>query len=79
MHAVKKAAFVLATAGLATGAGASAAVADAGAGAVAQGSPGIESGNVAQFPVHMPVNRVGNNVSVIGLLNAPFGNTGVNG
>ncbi|AKH81668.1 chaplin [Streptomyces sp. CNQ-509] len=78
MHAVKKAAFVLATAGLATGAGASAAVADAGAGATAQGSPGVVSGNVSQFPVHLPVNLVGNNITVVGLLNAPFGNTGVN-
>ncbi|MFW6689596.1 chaplin [Streptomyces sp. MAR4 CNX-425] len=79
MHAVKKAAFVLASAGIAAGAGASAAVADSGAGAVAQGSPGVVSGNVAQVPVHVPVNLVGNNVSVVGLLNAPFGNTGVNG
>ncbi|AUH43750.1 chaplin [Streptomyces sp. CMB-StM0423] len=75
---MKKAAFVLATAGLAAGAGASAAVADAGAGASAQGSPGFVSGNVVQRPVHAPVNLVGNNISVVGLLNAPFGNTGVN-
>ncbi|MFF0729379.1 chaplin family protein [Streptomyces sp. NPDC004134] len=79
MRAVKKAAFVLATAGLAVGAGASAALADAGAEGVAQGSPGLVSGNTAQIPVHVPVNVVGNNVSVVGLLNAPFGNTGVNG
>ncbi|GAA2140317.1 chaplin [Streptomyces synnematoformans] len=78
MHAVKKAAFVLATAGLATGAGASAAVADAGAGAVAQGSPGIVSGNAAQIPVHLPVNLNGNHIGLVSLLNGPFGNTAVN-
>ncbi|MGW2818380.1 chaplin [Streptomyces sp. NPDC001415] len=45
---------------------------------VAEGSPGVVSGNVLQVPVHVPVNACGNTVSVIGLLNPAFGNTCVN-
>jgi len=56
----------------------SAANADSGAEGAAVGSPGVVSGNVAQVPVHVPVNVCGNTVSVIGLLNPAFGNTCVN-
>lgn len=42
-------------------------------------SPGVVSGNVAQVPVHIPVNVVGDSVNVIGLLNPAFGNWGANG
>ncbi|MFI6054810.1 chaplin [Streptomyces violascens] len=45
---------------------------------VAEDSPGVLSGNMAQIPVHIPVNVCGNTVSVIGLLNPAFGNTCVN-
>ncbi|GGT99965.1 membrane protein [Streptomyces violascens] len=45
---------------------------------VAEGSPGVLSGNMLQVPVHVPVNLCGNTVSVIGLLNPAFGNTCVN-
>jgi hypothetical protein len=47
----------------------------AGAEGVAQGSPGILSGNTIQAPVSVPVNICGNSVSVIGLLNPTFGNS----
>ncbi|NGO82549.1 chaplin [Streptomyces sp. 196(2019)] len=47
----------------------------AGAEGVAQGSPGILSGNMVQAPVSVPVNVCGNSVSVIGLLNPTFGNS----
>ncbi|MFB8107171.1 MULTISPECIES: chaplin [Streptomyces] len=47
----------------------------AGAEGVAQGSPGILSGNAIQAPVSVPVNVCGNSVSVIGLLNPTFGNS----
>ncbi|WP_411083775.1 chaplin [Streptomyces sp. cmx-18-6] len=47
----------------------------AGAEGVAQGSPGILSGNLIQAPVSVPVNVCGNSVSVIGLLNPTFGNS----
>jgi len=56
----------------------SAANADSGAEGAAVGSPGVVSGNVAQVPVHVPVNVCGNTVSVIGLLNPAFENTCVN-
>ncbi|MFI9771653.1 chaplin [Streptomyces sp. NPDC052415] len=52
--------------------------ADAGAQGVATYPPGVGSGNLIQVPVHVPVNACGNTVSVIGLLNPPFGNTCVN-
>ncbi|WP_324793119.1 chaplin [Streptomyces cyaneofuscatus] len=47
----------------------------AGAEGVAQGSPGILSGNAIQAPISVPVNVCGNSVSVIGLLNPTFGNS----
>ncbi|MFJ4841796.1 chaplin [Streptomyces sp. NPDC088746] len=50
----------------------------ASADAQAVGSPGVLSGNVAQAPVHVPVNACGNSVNVVGLLNPAFGNTCVN-
>ncbi|MFD4256460.1 chaplin family protein [Streptomyces sp. NPDC058534] len=59
--------------------GASAAVADSGAQGVAGGSPGVISGNLAQVPVHVPVNLCGNTVDVVGLLNPVFGNQCANG
>ncbi|MFF4868178.1 chaplin [Streptomyces sp. NPDC003444] len=57
---------------------AGAAVADAGAEAAAVKSPGVLSGNIAQVPVHIPVNVCGNTVDVIGVLNPAFGNTCAN-
>ncbi|MDI3422977.1 chaplin [Streptomyces luteolus] len=78
MKTAKKAALVLATAGLAAGASAGTAFADADAGGAAVGSPGVISGNAVQVPVHVPVNLCGNSINVIGLLNPAFGNTCVN-
>ncbi|NBM20747.1 DUF320 domain-containing protein [Streptomyces sp. GC420] len=75
---IKKAALVLATAGIAAGATAGTALADSGAQGAAIGSPGVLSGNVIQVPVHVPVNVCGNSISVVGLLNPSFGNTCVN-
>ncbi|WP_328722589.1 chaplin [Streptomyces sp. NBC_00247] len=46
---------------------------------VAQGSPGILSGNSVQAPIDIPVNACGNSVDVVGLLNPVFGNECVNG
>jgi ChpA-C len=48
------------------------------AGGVAVGSPGVMSGNVVQFPVHMPTNLCGNTTNFFALLNPAFGNTCVN-
>ncbi|MFF3411367.1 chaplin family protein [Streptomyces sp. NPDC002742] len=79
MNIAKKAALAVTVAGIAAGACAGAAVADAGAEGAAVKSPGVGSGNVAQVPVHIPVNVVGNSVNVIGALNPAFGNAGVNG
>ncbi|RFU83082.1 chaplin [Streptomyces triticagri] len=78
MRIAKKAAVVIATAGIAAGAGAGAAFADSGAAGAAVNSPGVGSGNVVQLPVHVPVNVSGNTANVIGLLNPAFGNTAVN-
>ena len=54
------------------------AAADSGAQGAAAHSPGVLSGNVAQVPVHVPVNVCGNTVNVIALLNPSFGNTCAN-
>ncbi|MET9324803.1 chaplin [Streptomyces sp. NPDC003038] len=78
MNSAKKAALVLATAGLAAAGAAGSAVADATAEAAAVGSPGVLSGNLGQVPVHIPVNVCGNSVNVIGALNPAFGNVCVN-
>ncbi|MFB8116323.1 chaplin family protein [Streptomyces sp. NPDC055962] len=84
MKNLKKAAAVTMIAGglIAAGAGAASATGHGHGGAAAQGqavgSPGVASGNLAQVPVHVPVNVVGNTVNVIGLLNPAFGNLGLN-
>ncbi|MFD3546501.1 chaplin [Streptomyces sp. NPDC058655] len=78
MNSAKKAALVMATAGLAVAGAAGAASADSSAEGAAVGSPGVASGNLAQVPVHIPVNICGNSVNVIGLLNPAFGNVCVN-
>ncbi|MGX4692147.1 chaplin [Streptomyces sp. JNUCC 63] len=52
--------------------------ADSHAKGAATRSPGVLSGNVAQAPVHIPVNVCGNSIHVIGLLNPVFGNTCIN-
>ncbi|MDX6763228.1 chaplin [Streptomyces sp. F8] len=74
MNSAKKAALVLATAGLAAAGAAGSAVADSSAEGAAVGSPGVLSGNLLQVPVHVPVNVCGNTVNVIALLNPAFGN-----
>lgn len=78
MNSAKKAALVLATAGLAAAGAAGSAVADSSAEGAAVGSPGVLSGNLLQVPIHIPVNVCGNSVSVIGALNPAFGNICVN-
>ncbi|WP_053688100.1 chaplin family protein [Streptomyces sp. WM6372] len=80
MKNIKKATAVTVIAGglLAVGAGVSSAHGGASADGQAVGSPGVVSGNQVQVPVHVPVNVVGNTVTVIGLLNGVWGNTGVN-
>lgn len=60
------------------GAGLASATGGAHADGNAVGSPGIGSGNLVQAPVHIPVNAVGNTVSVIGALNPAFANDGLN-
>ncbi|TJZ51221.1 chaplin [Streptomyces piniterrae] len=81
MNTAKKAALVLAAAGLALGAAAGSAFAHGGAQAdgKATHSPGIGSGNLVQAPVHVPVNATGNTATVIGALNPTFDNTSSNG
>ncbi|WP_328387960.1 chaplin [Streptomyces sp. NBC_00400] len=76
MNTAKKAALVLAATGIALGAAAGSAFATSGAQAdgTAVLSPGIGSGNLAQVPVHVPVNATGNTANVIGVLNPAFGN-----
>ncbi|NDZ83766.1 chaplin [Streptomyces sp. SID10853] len=79
MKNLKKAAAVTLVAGGVLAAGAGAASAASHASGAATSSPGVVSGNVVQAPVHVPVNAVGNTVSVIGLLNPAFANHGING
>lgn len=45
---------------------------------LAAGSPGVLSGNLAQVPVHVPVNVCGNTAQLAGLLNPAFGNRCLN-
>ncbi|AVH95747.1 chaplin [Streptomyces sp. WAC00288] len=78
MSRIAKAVVLTASAAAAVAGAAGSAVADAGAEAAAVHSPGVLSGNVAQVPVHIPVNVCGNTVNVIGLLNPAFGNACVN-
>ncbi|MEU4995658.1 chaplin [Streptomyces sp. NPDC021622] len=80
MKNLKKAAAVTMVAGglVAAGAGLASATGGAHADGNAVGSPGIGSGNLVQAPVHIPVNAVGNTVSVIGALNPAFANDGLN-
>ncbi|WP_371646464.1 chaplin [Streptomyces sp. NBC_00597] len=80
MKNIKKATAVTMIAGglLAAGAGVSSAHGGASADGQAVGSPGVVSGNQVQIPVDVPINVVGNAVTVIGLLNGAWGNTGVN-
>ncbi|WP_320781291.1 chaplin ChpE [Streptomyces sp. CRN 30] len=80
MKNLKKAAAVTMVAGglVAAGAGMASATGGSAAHGEAVGSPGVASGNVVQAPIHIPVNAVGNSVSVIGVLNPAFGNLGLN-
>ncbi|WP_405781918.1 chaplin [Streptomyces sp. NBC_00859] len=78
MKNLKKAATLTLVAGGVLAAGAGAASAASHAAGAATSSPGVVSGNVVQAPVHVPVNAVGNTVSVIGVLNPVFGNHGLN-
>ncbi|GAA2626421.1 MULTISPECIES: chaplin [Streptomyces] len=78
MNSAKKAALVLATAGLAAAGAAGSAAADSSAEGAAVGSPGVLSGNLLQVPVHVPVNVCGNTVNIVGLLNPAFGNVCLN-
>ncbi|GGS57033.1 chaplin ChpE [Streptomyces griseoviridis] len=80
MKNLKKAVAVTMVAGglVAAGAGMASASGGADAHGKAVGSPGVASGNLVQAPIHVPVNAVGNSVSVIGVLNPAFGNLGLN-
>jgi hypothetical protein len=78
MSRIAKAAAVVAGTGAILAGGTGLAAADAGAYGAAVNSPGVLSGNMAQVPVHVPINVCGNTVNVIALLNPAFGNTCVN-
>ncbi len=52
--------------------------ADTHAGGAAVGSPGIDSGNNVQMPIHIPINVCGNSVNHFTLLNPAFRNTCIN-
>ncbi|WP_371529965.1 chaplin [Streptomyces sp. NBC_01283] len=80
MKNLKKAAAVTMVAGglVVAGAGLASATDGAHANGKAVKSPGVGSGNLVQAPVHIPVNAVGNTVSVIGALNPAFANNGLN-
>lgn len=41
---------------------------------VAEGSPGVLSGNLIQLPIHAPINACGNNVDVVGVFNSAYDN-----
>ncbi|MET9290573.1 chaplin [Streptomyces sp. NPDC003077] len=90
MNPVKKAALVVAAAGLTAGTAAGSAAAygyhhdhqhglghghtGADTTGVASNSPGVLSGNTVQMPIDIPVNLSNNSINVIGLLNPVMGN-----
>ncbi|MBD0844044.1 MULTISPECIES: chaplin ChpG [unclassified Streptomyces] len=78
MSRIAKGLVLTSVAAAAVAGGAGVAAADSDAHAAAAHSPGVLSGNVAQVPVHVPVNVCGNTANLIGLLNPAFGNTCVN-
>ncbi|UNO42823.1 chaplin [Streptomyces sp. MST-110588] len=78
MNTVKKAALVLAAAGLAAGAATDSAFA-VDADGKAGGTPGIGTGRVDQVPVSVPVNAAGLGVNVVSLLNAVTGGSSTAG
>ncbi|MFI9819179.1 chaplin [Streptomyces sp. NPDC052013] len=41
---------------------------------VAEGSPGLLSGNLIQLPIHAPINVCGNNIDVVGVFNTAYDN-----
>jgi ChpA-C len=73
MSRIAKAAVLTAAAGAVLAGGAGVAAADAGAVGGAADSPGVVSGNLAQVPVHVPVDVCGDTIDVIGLLNPALG------
>ncbi|MFF7205399.1 chaplin [Streptomyces sp. NPDC008141] len=56
----------------------SVASADSDADGFAFGSPGVLSGNVIQFPIHVPINVCGNSIGLVSVLNPAFANLCVN-
>ena len=73
MSRIAKAAVLTAAAGAVLAGGAGVAAADAGAVGGAADSPGAVSGNLAQVPVHVPLDVCGDTIDVIGLLNPALG------
>lgn len=69
---MKKSAAVVAGVVMAMGMAAPA-FADADANGLADGSPGVLSGNVFQVPLNVPVSACGNTVDILALLNPAFG------
>ncbi|MGV9885162.1 chaplin [Streptomyces sp. NPDC003006] len=51
---------------------------DAQAHGTAKDWPGVGSGNLAEAPVHVPVNATGDSATAIGALNPAFGNASAN-
>jgi hypothetical protein len=78
MSTAKKAALVLAAAGVAAGAAAGSAAADSGAAAKAVDSKGFIAGDSSRIPGYAPINICVNRISVDGLLNPAVGNVCVN-
>jgi hypothetical protein len=74
---MKKSAAVVAGVIMAMGMAAPA-FADADAAGSAGSSPGFLSGNVVQFPVHLPASLCGNSLDVVGLLNPALGTACLN-
>ncbi|MFG2356074.1 chaplin [Streptomyces sp. NPDC048521] len=75
MSRIAKAAAVALGTGAVVISGAGLAAAGSGAAGGAVDSPGVVSGNLAQVPLHVPVNVCGNTVDIVGLLNPAFGNS----
>jgi ChpA-C len=74
MIATRKAAFVLATAALATVAGAGVASADSGPIGITKYSGGVLSGNNVQIPIRIASNFCGNTFNFFSFLNPAIGN-----
>ncbi|MEU0002839.1 chaplin [Streptomyces sp. NPDC006314] len=78
MSLIAKGLILTSVAAAAAAGAAGTASAGSGASGTAAQSPGLASGNLAQVPIHVPVNACGNTVNGLGLMNPATDNLCLN-